>query len=197
METPPFAGLSAQSPLTPKSELETAAAPTDPTRPPEVLGTLKLKRNETISGLINKIYGNYSNKHFRSIILANPDITDPDILMIGRSIQVPADPVSVKPLNKEVWWVKIGEWPVLQEAFELLRAYPDSAPPVRLVPCWQPATGLRFIVVLKQIFNNPDAAQLQLKYLPPNVAASGQVIRSWGEKTVFFADPYPEVPKVR
>ena len=197
METPPFAGLSAQAPLTPKSELETAAAPTDPTRPPEVLGTLKLKRNETISGLIGKIYGNYSNKHFRSIILANPDITDPDVVTIGRSIQVPADPVSVKPLNKEVWWVKIGEWPVLQEAFELLRAYPDSAPPVRLVPCWQPATGLRFVVVLKQIFNNPDAAQLQLKYLPPNVAASGQVIRSWGEKTVFFADPYPEVAKVR
>jgi len=156
----------------------------------ETLGTLNLRRNETISGLIHKVYGNYSNKYFRAIILANPHIVDPDLVEVGRPVQLPAIPVGVKPLIKNVWWVKIAEKGSLQEGFDLLRTYPDSAPPARLIPFWQPATGLRFVVILKQLFNSPEAAELQLKLLPPSLSAAGEVMGSWGEQTVFYADPY-------
>jgi hypothetical protein len=172
-------------------------APLEMPRPPGVLGSLNLKRSETISGLIQKVYGGYSNKLVRALMSANPSIDNPDIVEVGRSILLPALPVSVKPLEKDVWWIKIGEWSLLQEAFEVLRTYPDSAPPVRLIPCWQPATGLKFVVVLKQFFSSPDAAQLQLNYLPPKLAISGQVTRLWSEQTVFFADPYSDGAKMR
>jgi hypothetical protein len=140
--------------------------------------------------LIHKVYGTYSNKNFRAIILANPHIVDPDLVEVGRPIQLPAIPAGVKPLNKNVWWVKIAEKGSLQEGFDLLRTYPDSAPPARLIPLWQPATGLRFVVILKQFFTNPDAAQFQLKLLPPSLPASVEVMGSWGEQTIFYADPY-------
>jgi hypothetical protein len=160
------------------------------THPPETLGTLNLRRNETISGLIQKVYGNYSNRHFRSIILANPNIVDPDLVEAGHAIRLPAIAVSVKPLIKDAWWVRIGDKASLQEAFDLLRSYPEFAPPARLIPCWQPATGLRFVVILKKMFTNLETARLQVELLPPALRASGQVIGSWGEQTVFFADPY-------
>jgi hypothetical protein len=159
-------------------------------RPPELLGTLNLRRSETISGLIHRVYGNYSNKNFRFIILANPQIDDPDRVEVGHSIRFPAIPISVTPSKKESCWVRIEEKTSLQEALDLLRAYPESAPPVRLIPYWQPVTGMRFAVILKQPFTSPEAAQVQMRLLPAGLAASGQVLTSWGEKTVFFADPY-------
>jgi len=158
--------------------------------PPDLLGTLSLRRNETISGLIHKIYGSYSNKNFRSIILANPQIEDPDRVEAGHLIRFPAIPASVVPLNREVWWVKITENDTLNEALELLRTYPESAPPARLIPRWNPTTGMRFALVLKQLFPTREAAHLQLRLLPGGMAATGQVLSSWGEKNVFFADPY-------
>jgi hypothetical protein len=191
-EPPPPAAVPAPALETPKPTPEVAAlrATVQSPRPMETLGTLNLRRNETISGLIHKVYGNYSNKNFRAIILANPHIVDPDLVEVGRPIQLPAIPVGVKPLIKNVWWVKIAEKGSLQEGFDLLRTYPESAPPARLIPCWQPATGLRFIVILKQLFSSPEAAGLRVALLPPSLSASGEVMGSWGEETVFYADPY-------
>jgi general secretion pathway protein A len=177
-------------PPTPVMDAAAPRASVDSPRPPEILGTLNLWRHETISGLIHKVYGNYSNKNFRAIILANPHIVDPDLVEVGHPVQLPAISAGVKPLIKNVWWVKIAEKDSLQEGFDLLRTYPESAPPARLIPSWHPATGLRFAVILKQLFSSPDAARLQLKLLPPRLSASGEVIDSWGEQTVFYADPY-------
>ena len=43
---------------------------------------------------------------------------------------------------------------------------------------------------IKQLFSSPEAAGLQLKLLPPGVSGSSEVMGAWGERTVFFADPY-------
>jgi hypothetical protein len=76
-DTLPPVAVPARPVETPKSAPEVAAVrAAASTHPPETLGTLNLRRNETISGLIQKVYGNYSNRHFRSIILANPNIVD-------------------------------------------------------------------------------------------------------------------------
>ncbi len=189
LPTPPAGPL----PLADRAKTDrptTAAAPSTPVGPPDLLGTLNLRRNETISGLIHRIYGNYSNKNFRSIILANPRIEDPDRVEVGHPIRFPAIPSSIVPLNKGSWWVKIAEKNSLQEALDLLRSYPESAPPARLIPYWNPEAGMRFAVTLKQLFTTPEAAQSQLRLLPGGLATSGMVVASWGEKSVFFADPY-------
>jgi hypothetical protein len=157
---------------------------------PESLGSVTLKRNETIWGLIYKVYGNCSARHFRSFILANPQIDDPDRVGVGQVIRLPALPVIAKPLNKTVWWVTIVDTASLQEAFDMLRSYPESAPPVRLIPFWRPGGGTRFAVVLKQFFTNPETARLQLNLLPPEYQPAGTLVSSWGEGTVLFADPY-------
>ncbi len=180
-------------PLTPPEHIQadaTTAAAATAGGPPDLLGTLNLRRNETISGLIHRIYGTYSNKNFRSIILANPRIEDPDRVEVGHPIRFPAIPTSVVPLKKGSWWVKIAEKNSLQDALDLLRNYPDSAPPARLIPYWNPSTGMRYSVILKQLFTTPEAAQSQMRLLPASFGATGQVLGSWGEKNVFFADPY-------
>lgn len=160
-------------------------------RTPEMLGALTLRRNETISGLIQRIYGNYSARNFRSIILANPQIDDPDRVEAGQIIQIPAIPAGVKPPGgRDVWWVRVAEKASLQEAFDFLRGYPESAPAARMVPYWSPKSGQRFALLLKQVFSDADAARLQLKLLPPALSAGGEVMSAWAEQTVFYADPW-------
>ncbi len=174
-----------------KPNLAALAAPTVAgPRPPDLLGTLSLRRNETISGLIHRIYGSYSNKNFRAIILANPQIEDPDRVEAGHPIRFPAIPAAVAPSNKGAWWVKITEKNSLAEALDLLRNYPESAPAARLIPYWNSGSGTRFAVILKQPFASAEAAQSQLRLVPGSMAAGSQVIAAWAEKSVFFADPY-------
>ena len=79
-------------------------------RPPDLLGTLSLRRNETISGLIHRIYGSYSNKNFRAIILANPQIEDPDRVEAGHPIRFPAIPAVVAPPNVTAHAAPITPW---------------------------------------------------------------------------------------
>ncbi|MEE9497209.1 MAG: AAA family ATPase, partial [Desulfobacterales bacterium] len=60
----------------------------------QMLGDIKLKHNENLSRVIQKVYGRYTSKYFRSLILANPDIDDPDKVEIGQTIHLPAVPAT-------------------------------------------------------------------------------------------------------
>jgi general secretion pathway protein A len=191
----PVAAPAAVAPKTAEALPSEAAAdvawprPLARTGPPESLGSVTLKRNETISASSSRSTG-ITRPAFRSIILANPQIDDPDRVVAGQVIRLPALPVSAKPLNKAAWWVTIIDTASLQEAFDMLRSYPESAPPVRLIPFWRPGGGTRFAVVLKQFFTNLETAQLQLNLLPPEYRPAGRLVSSWGEGTVLFANPY-------
>lgn len=165
-------------------------APPPPPGPPAFLGEVRLRRGETLSGLIQRVYGNYSNRHFRAVILANPTIDDPDRIEAGRAIRLPAIATAVNALNKKAWWVKIGETQTLEEALAALRSLPESAPAARLVPRWDAEEGLRFLLLLRQVFFDPEMARLQIALLPPSAADGVELIDSW-EGAVLFADPYP------
>jgi hypothetical protein len=155
-----------------------------------MLGALSLRRHETISGLIQRIYGAYSARAFRAIILANPHIDDPDRVETGKTIQLPAISTGVKPpVGRQLWWVRVSEKNTLQEAFDLLRGYPESGPAARMIPYWHPKTGSKFAVVLKQPFSDPEAARFQLKVLPPGLSGA-EVVAEWPEQAVFYADPW-------
>jgi len=157
---------------------------------PGILGKIKLRPNQTLSGLIQTIYGSYNSKHFKSLILANPHIDDPDIVDIGQSVALPAIPANLKPLPQKVWWIKIADRNNLKEAFKILETFPDNEPPIRLIPYWNSRDGIKFTVVLKKFYLIEKAAQVQLKRLPLSISQNGEIISSWDVDNVFFADPF-------
>jgi general secretion pathway protein A len=156
----------------------------------DLLGKLTLHRNETLSRIIQIVYGNYNSKYFRSLILANPLIDDPDRVEVGQTISLPAIPAQVRPRPQPTWWVQIEEKDSLEAAFNYLRSYPDQAPPVRMIPYWTSEAGTRFVLVLKVIFSSKTAADMQLRQLPPNIMPDGKIVSLWNEEAVFFADPF-------
>jgi general secretion pathway protein A len=156
----------------------------------ELLGKVTLRRNETLSRIIQQVYGRYNSRYFKSLILANPFIDDPDRVQVGQTIALPAIPANVKPLALKNWWVQVEQTNSLEEAFNYLRAYPEQAPPVRLIPYWTNQTGTKFALILKRFFSTKTAARSQLDQLPADLSSKGKIISLWNENTVFFADPF-------
>jgi general secretion pathway protein A len=149
-----------------------------------------LKRADTLSLIIQQVYGNYNSRYFRSLILANPVIDDPDRVDVGQIIYLPAIPVSVGPANQKVWWILIAEEENLQAAFDYLRNYPKNTPPARLIPYWNSQTGNRFAIILKEHFSDQDSARQQLSRMPAGLTSQGRVLSHWKKDTVFFANPF-------
>jgi general secretion pathway protein A len=171
----------------PQKEIQTVGrnAPYAP-----MLGNITLKRNDTLSRVIQQVYGNYNSRYFRSLILANPVIDDPDRVDVGQTIYLPAIPVSVGPTNQTALWVLIAEKDNLQAAFDYLRNYPENEPPVRMIPYWNNQAGNRFAIILKAHFPDEDSARQQLSRLPAELTSQGRVLSRWETDTVFFANPF-------
>jgi general secretion pathway protein A len=161
-----------------------------------MLGDIKLKHNENLSRVIQKVYGRYTSKYFRSLILANPDIDDPDRVEIGQSIHLPAVPTTVPPKKEKVWWILIAQDDTLEAAYDYLRTYPEHAPPASLIPYWTSQSGTRFAIVLKEYFYDEEAAHQRLKDMPPDLSSQATVSALWDENTVYFANPFSGRKKV-
>jgi hypothetical protein len=155
-----------------------------------LLGKITVQRNDSLSRIIQRVYGSFNSKYFRSLILANPLIDDPDRLDVGQIIALPAIPATVRPRNQSMWWIQIGEKDTLDAAFSFLRSYPQQAPAVRMIPYWTSESGTKFALVLKGLYATENAASLRLRHLPPEVSTEGKIISLWNESAVFFADPF-------
>jgi len=162
----------------------------------QLLGNITLKHNETLSRVIQKVYGRYNSKYFRSLILANPDIVDPDRVEIGQTIYLPAIPAAVQPSKEKIWWIVIEEADSLETAYDYLRLYPEQAPAARLIPYWTRQSGNRFVVVLREYFYDEASAQQHLSKLPPGLFSQGKASMLGDESTVYFADPFLSSGKV-
>ncbi|MEW6673272.1 MAG: AAA family ATPase [Thermodesulfobacteriota bacterium] len=162
----------------------------DKKRIPSLLGRVALKQNETLWRLIEKVYGEFSYPLQKLLLAANPQIRDPNQIEAGSLISVPAIAVSVKPLTQAVWWIKLEDRDRIDEAIQTLRSYPDTAPPIRMVPNWRPAGNIRFSILLREYFYNETAARGRLAGLPPVFSEKVEILTGWEEGTVFFADPY-------
>ena len=154
------------------------------------LGNITLKQDDTLSQIIQKVYGSYNSRYFRSLILANPIIDDPDLVEVNQIISMPAIPVPVTAADRKAWWIMLDDTDDLNTAFDYLRTYPANAPPARMIPYWNRQSGTRFAIILKGYHDDADSALALLKRVPAGLAPEGKVLSNWNEDTVFFANPY-------
>jgi general secretion pathway protein A len=185
--------IEARAPAVAVAETVTADPQTSPAPAAaysSILGQLTLRRDETLSRIIQRVYGNFNSKYFKSFILANPDIEDPDRVEVGQIISLPAIHVEVTHLDRPLWWVKFDETDQLEDAYNVLRNYPENAPEMRLIPYWTPANGTQFSVVLNKLYRTEQTARDELALMPARLLSSSEVISSWDRGSVYFADPY-------
>ena len=176
---------------------DTLPSPVPPpvTKPPQLeapheLGQITIMPNENLYGLIETIYGDVSSGLFESLLLANPLITDPNLVQVGQMVRVPAIPADVRPLADPVWWISVAHRRSLQDAYVFLRSLTGNARQVRIVSYWTPQNGIQFDLLLNRFFFDPLAARITLEHLPPALSKEGRIVSIWSPETVFYRDPF-------
>jgi general secretion pathway protein A len=182
--------LSKTEDLQDKAQDESAERP-EQTAPPLVLGQLIVRPGDTLGLMVHQVYGSFSKSFLSTVIAANPHITDPDDIDVGNIIQFPTVDFLMDHQSPPVYIIAFDELPSLtaamlrkQDLFEQIQL------PVRVVPSWSSADGLRFHLVLTGYFDGNEAASRYLSLLPAKTSEQATIISNWSDKTLLFSDPY-------
>jgi hypothetical protein len=123
-------------------------------------------------------------------LLANPFITDPNLVQVGQMVRVPAIPADVRPLTDPVWWISVAHRRSLEDAYVFLRSLTGYARQVRIIAYWTPQNGIQFDLLLNRFFFDPLAARITLEHLPAALSTEGRIVSIWSPETVFYTDPF-------
>ena len=159
-------------------DIQTVSSPAP--RHSSILGQITVRQGETISKIIKNVYGRFNAKYFNTFILANPDLEDPDRVEVGQIISLPAIPVEVTKADRLGWWVKVDDTDLMEEAYNILRNYPDITPGMCLIPYWTPGDGMQFSVVLNKLFKDEQTARNQLALMPQELLLNSEVVSFMG-----------------
>lgn len=169
-----------------RSPVDAAKPPT----PPSLLGDLTVARNETLGDLIRMLYGRFTPDLLERVSQANPQLHNPDAIEVGQNLSFPALPSDVKPSPLDIWWLQLAEYDRLEAAMGQRRRLTGESVPVELIAHWTATEGLRFSVVLRELFYSPEAAQIALRRLPANQQIDGRVCALWQPQRLFFRNPF-------
>lgn len=161
------------------------------TVPPLVLGQLIVRPGDTLGRMIHQVYGVFGKSFLSTVIAANPHITDPDDIDVGNIIQFPTVDFVLDRQSPPIYIIAFDEQPTLTAAMQRQQIlYEKIQLPLRVVPSWSPADGLRFHLILKGYFDSHEAANRYLSLLPIQTSDQTTIISNWSDKTRLFSDPY-------
>lgn len=157
---------------------------------PEDLGTVEVKRGDTLLVMLEKVYGHSRSIYRREAFKANEHFADLNNLAIGDRIIFPVIVAQVTPMEEDSYWVKIANFSSLDQAFDYIRAWPSRAPKIKMIPYFRKDSGLTVDVVLKQLFFKELAAQNVANDLAPFPVHTMEVTQYELKESTYFSDPY-------
>ena len=157
---------------------------------PGSLGQVAIRKGESLGRIALSVYGKFDSGTMKQLIAANPHISNPDNIGTGTVINLPAIPVAVKPSGTPCWWVRLGAKDSLEEAMALIRSYMDDPLPIRMIPYYSKAGGLKFEILAKEYFFDPESARKHLQEIPAASFPHAGIRSGWEDINILFANPY-------
>ena len=158
--------------------------------PPQVLGQLKVQNQETLGGLIQKVYGIFNPQYLYAVMEMNPHIIDPNTIEINDVVVFPAIPLPLKRHDPNRWWIELKRRQSINAAFALLRTDQDLAASSRLIPFWDRSSGLHFSIISNKYYYDAATAEKMLDTLSPERKSESRLLTAWGDETIFYANPF-------
>jgi general secretion pathway protein A len=155
---------------------------------PDYLGTLSIKKGMTVWQVLETVYGNNRLDVTRRFAEINPRIKNIDFMLPGTVIQLPAVPGNTHALKPETILVFLENSKNLEDVYNsfLEKKNLSGIPEILFVPFYNQADGHYFAIVLNQNFKTLEEAGEAVRRLPPELAASAQVLSQWSGNTIFF-----------
>ncbi len=160
---------------------------------PQTLGMIRMQADETLSWVMIKVYGEYTHRGRRAIVAGNPGLEDLNNIFKGQAIAFPAQAHAGLHVPDYLEWIRVGSVETVSEALDMIRRHSTRAAPLRMIPYWHPAQGLRFDIIFWTYFSSKDEAARYLAKLPEEVRLKSDIIPGWEKDAVFYANPCPGI----
>jgi general secretion pathway protein A len=157
-------------------------------KPPEYLGDIITAPGENFGDMIRRIYGpwSFNTENVKTVIAANPDLKNPELLNVGDTIRFPTIPVALTPEAEEVWWVRINTLDNIQSAYRFLRQYRKSSPPLLILPSRDDSGQVLMNILLEEYFTDKESAQKAIHTLPGAITAQAAALHGLDPATFYY-----------
>lgn len=145
--------------------------------PPNELGYLIVLKGMSLSRMVTRVYGRFSEHHLRMVLKANPYLSNPAKLKVQTKIFFPRlQDSSTSKLTPIL--VRLGEFDTLQAAYDFLISNLETGEAMRILPMWDGVSRLFFLVVLEENFQEEKQAQQAIARLDSGFRSAATVIKN-------------------
>jgi len=156
--------------------------------PPEYLGDIITAPGENFGDMVRRIYGpwSFNPENVKTVIAANPNLKNPELLNVGDKIRFPTIPVALTPKAEEVWWVRINTLDNIQSAYRFLRKHRKSSPPLVIIPSRGDSGPVLMNILLEEYFTDKESAQKAIHALPAAIAGQAEALYGLNPATFYY-----------
>ncbi|MBT8334550.1 MAG: AAA family ATPase [Deltaproteobacteria bacterium] len=145
--------------------------------PPDELGYLIVLKGMSLSRMVTRVYGRFTEHNLRLVLKANPYLSNPAKLKVQTKIFFPRLPNSSTSKLTPIL-VRLGEFNTLQAAYDFLISNLKTGEAMRILPMWNGESRLFFLVVLEKKFQEEKQAQQAIARLDSSFRSAATVIKN-------------------
>lgn len=139
----------------------------------DTLGVLRVEPGVSLSKMVARVYGRYSPKKLALVLRHNRRLTDPNRVEPGTPVSFPVLEAPPPPATQLL--LELAETHDLASAYALVRDYPETAPPLVIMPV-PDAGGRVFHVVVEGNFKDAASANARRAALPAEWRDKARVV---------------------
>lgn len=156
--------------------------------PPEDIGTVVIKKNDTLGKMITLIYGVYKTATVKVILKINPHIRNPNTIKEGDIIRFPVIPRDQASKENRFAWIKLYTTKRLSDAIDKTNTISGYGYPLRIATILSGDGTLLFDILLKEAFLDHRSAKDRLHSLPTDLTHKAAVISTWPDGALVLFD---------
>jgi hypothetical protein len=155
---------------------------------PEYLGKIRVEQGGTLWGMLLDVYENTSSEMIKAVISVNKQISNPNKIIAGKLLNLPAIPADISPLKEGEFIIQLANGKNMQAVHRFFQknSIKRSVPKLIFFPYWNKKEGITFAVIMDKCFNDSQEAQEAITKLPEPIAGKTKIISQWDKDTIFF-----------
>lgn len=172
-------------------KLQSAQKPMRPMRsmdPPAHLGDIITAPGENFGDMVRRIYGpwSFNSTNIKTVLAANPNLQNPEMLHVGDKVRFPAIPVALTPMAENVWWARLNTFGSIENAYRFLRQFRKQPASLLIIPGRDESGRIFMNVLLEKYFTDKETAEKTVQALPASMASQAEILHGLSRETFYY-----------
>ncbi|MFH2091609.1 MAG: AAA family ATPase [Pseudomonadota bacterium] len=126
---------------------------------PDMLGRLEVTHNQTLSKMMELIYGGFNEGYLKKLLNHNAQIKNPNFIRSGVWVQFPEMDNTIKAVYKDFFCILLSQTDNFKKAYALAKEYDNKSFNVRIVHESDHKGGHIFSIIVNRYFDTMQEAQ--------------------------------------